>query len=180
LPEAPFRGARACLLLGALLSSSFIQGREAMAEESPASLAQRIDELEARQAIADLIYTYARDIRYDEPEKVSELFTPDGFFEIRDGYPDKPEFTVRGRLEGRAAIDAYLAPGKGKPHPIPLIRNLIVEVQGDSATANSVMDAQIFGTDHKVFGEYRDSLKRVDGRWLFASRTFTMFSVPRP
>jgi ketosteroid isomerase-like protein len=149
-----------------------------MAEETAASLAERIDALEARAAIADLIHDYARCIRRDEPEKVAALFTPDGVFEIRDGHPDRPGHTVRSRLEGAAAIDAYLAPGKGKPHPIPLIRNLMIEVAGDSAAANSVMDARIFGTDHAVSGEYHDRFRRVGGRWLFASRTFTMFGGP--
>lgn len=146
-----------------------------MAQDNAASLAERIDRLESREAIADLIHGYARFIRYDQPERVAELFTPDGFFEVRDGYPDKPEFEVRDRYEGRAGITAHLAPNKGKPHPIPLLHNIIIEIDGDTATANSVMEAQIYGGTHKVFGEYRDTCNRVDGRWYFTSRTYTIF-----
>lgn len=140
-------------------------------------LAERLEQAEARAAVADLVHTYARLIRHDRPDEVAALFLPDGWFEIREGAPDRPEFTLRERLAGAAQVHAYLAPTKGKPHPIPLIHNLIVEIDGDSAQANSVMEAQVFGTDRRVIGEYRDTARRVDGRWLFASRIYTIFSA---
>lgn len=65
--------------------------------------------------------------------------------------------------------------GKGKAHPIPLIHNLTVEVAGDTASANCVMEATVYGTTHKVMGEYHDTFRRVDGAWRFASRTYTIF-----
>ncbi|MBW8752919.1 MAG: nuclear transport factor 2 family protein [Sphingomonadales bacterium] len=139
-------------------------------------LAERIDRLEARLEIADLIHTYARHIRRDEPEKVHELFLPDGTFEVRDGHPDRPDFTVRSHYASAQEVHDHLAPNKGKPHPVPLIRNLIVEVDGDSATANSVMDATIYGTAHAIQGEYRDVCRRVDGRWYFKSRIYTIYA----
>lgn len=146
-----------------------------MAQDDAASLAERLDRAESRGAIADLVHAYARHIRYDEPEKVAALFTADGWFEIRDGHPDRPEYTVRERLEGPEQINAHLAPNKGKPHPVPLIHNLTVAADGDSGTANSVMEAQIYGSSHKVIGEYRDTFRRIGGRWYFASRTYTIF-----
>lgn len=151
-------------------------GRGDILTDDATALERRIDAAEARSAVADLIHAYARHIRYDEPDRVAELFTPDGWFEIRDGHPDQPGFKVRSRLEGRGGIHAHLAPGKGKPHPIPLIHNLTVEVDGDAAKANSVMEAQIYGGAHKVIGEYRDSFRRIDGRWYFSSRIYTIFS----
>ncbi|MEZ5742280.1 MAG: nuclear transport factor 2 family protein [Sphingomonadaceae bacterium] len=135
----------------------------------------RLDRLEARIAIADLVHEYARLVRRDLPEEVHKLFAPDGWFEIRDGHPDREEFTVRERLDSPQALHDYLAPGKGKPHPIPLIRNLMIKVEGDTGTANSVMDGPIQGSDQRVFGEYRDTFRKVDGTWRFASRIFTIF-----
>jgi hypothetical protein len=146
-----------------------------MTEDSTGGLAERIDRLESRLAVGDLIYTYARHIRADEPERVAGLFLPDGTFEVRDGEPDSDEHTVRSRHANQAEIDASMTANKGKPHPVPLIRNLVVEVDGDSATANSVMDARIYGTSHGIMGEYRDTCRRVDGRWYFASRVFTIY-----
>ena len=138
-------------------------------------LAARVTELEARIAIADLVHEYARLVRRDRPDEVHHLFAPDGWFEIRDGFPDRETFTVRERLASPQALRVYLAPGKGKPHPVPLIRNLMIEVDGETAIANSVMDGPIPGTGHRVFGEYRDTFRKVDGAWLFSSRTFTIF-----
>lgn len=136
---------------------------------------ERLDRIEAHIAIADLIHEYARLVRRDMPEGVADLFAPDGWFEIRDGEPDKAEHKVRDRMGSPQEIHDYLAPGKGKPHPIPLLRNMMIEVAGDRAVANTVMDGQIYGTEIKLFGEYSDTFRRVEGRWLFASRTFTIY-----
>lgn len=138
-------------------------------------LAERIDRLESHQAVADLIHAYAKFIRANQPDRIAGLFLPDGTFEVRNGHPDRDEFDVVSSDGSQAAIDAKMTPMKGQAHPVPLIRNLIVEVDGDSATANSVMDGMIYGTSHRIMGEYRDTCRRVDGRWYFASRTFTMY-----
>ncbi len=142
----------------------------------PRSLEVRLDEIEARTAIAELIHAYARFVRRDEPGSVATLFTDDGTFEVRDGHPDRVEFTVRSHYASPAEIHAHMAPNKGKPHPVPLIHNLIVAVAGETATGNCVMEAQIYGSSHKVIGEYHDSFRRVDGQWLFAARIYTIFS----
>ncbi len=133
-------------------------------------------DLAARMAIADLIHVYARHVRRDEPDLVSALFTPDATYEIRSGHPDRDDYVLRSRLEGHDGIDAHIGAGKGKPHPVPLIHNLIVEVDGDGATANCVMEAQIFQTGQKVCGEYHDTFRRVEGRWYFASRVYLVYS----
>jgi hypothetical protein len=140
-----------------------------------ASLGERLENLESRTAIEELIHAYARCIRRDLPDEAPLLFLPDGVFEIRDGHPHQPEHQLRARLEGREHILFYLTQGKGKTHPIPLIHNLMIEVNGDTATANCVMEAQVYGTPHKVLGEYNDTFRRVDGKWFFAARTYTIF-----
>ncbi len=145
-----------------------------------AALAQRLERLgrvEARLDIAELIHTYARCIRYDQPDQVGALFTEQGAFELRQGHPDKAEFTRSYRHEGRAAIHAQMSHNKGTAHPVPLIHNLIVEVDGDAATSTCVMNGTIYGTTHAIMGEYRDTFRRVDGQWLFAERIFTMFAA---
>jgi hypothetical protein len=146
-----------------------------MTDTSTSDWADRIDRLESRQAIADLIHTYAKYIRADQPEKIASLFTPDATFEVRNGHPDKDESEQVSLDVGHEGINNKMAPMTGGAHPVPLIRNLIVELDGDKATANSVMDAKIYGTPHGIVGEYRDTCRRVDGRWLFASRSFTMY-----
>lgn len=139
------------------------------------SLAARIDRLEAESAIADLIHGYARAVRREEVEQVAALFIPNGTFEVRAGHPDRAEFTVRQRFETPDALVAFLLEGKGRPHPVPLLHNVMIEVDGDAATANSMMAAPIYGTDQEVFGEYRDSFVKVEGRWLFSARIYTVY-----
>jgi hypothetical protein len=139
------------------------------------SLEARIDRIEAQTAVADLIHAYARAVRRDEPEQVAALFVPEGTFEVRSGHPDKADFTVRSRFESPEALVVFLVTQKGGPHPVPLIHNLMVEVDGDRATANSMMAAPIYGTDKEVFGEYHDSFVRRDGQWLFSARIYTVY-----
>jgi hypothetical protein len=153
---------------------------DAARQAGEAALAQRLERLgrvEARLDIAELIHTYARCIRYDQPDQVGALFTEQGAFELRQGHPDKAEFTRSYRHEGRAAIHAQMSHNKGTAHPVPLIHNLIVEVDGDAATSTCVMNGAIYGTTHAIMGEYRDTFRRVDGQWLFAERIFTMFAA---
>lgn len=138
-------------------------------------LARRIDRLESESAIARLIHAYAQAVRREEVERVADLFIPTGTFEVRDGHPDRAEFTMRQRFAAPEALVAFLLEGKGKPHPVPLLHNIMVEVEGDIATANSMMAAPIYGTDHEVFGEYHDSFVRVEGRWLFSGRIYTVY-----
>jgi len=147
-----------------------------MAGNDISELTDRLEGIEAQIAIADLIHEYARLVRSDEPAKVPALFTVDCVFEVRDGHPDNPEFTVRSRHEGRDALEAFYSPMKGQPHPVPIIHNLMIDVQGDTANANMLMDAQVYGTAHRLSGEYHDTFRREEGRWLFASRIFTMFA----
>jgi hypothetical protein len=139
------------------------------------TLEERLDALESRNACTDLVHAYARCIRSDRPDEVAELFTLEGTFEGRNGHPDQPEYTVMFRDEGREGVRAHMLPNKGKTHPLPLIHNLSIIVDGDSATGNAVMEAQMYGADTKVIGEYNDTFRRVDGQWYFASRIYTVF-----
>lgn len=139
------------------------------------TIEQRLDVIEARNACTDLVHRYARLIRCDRPDEVADLFLQDGTFEGRNGHPDQAEFTVMFRDEGREGVRAHMLPNKGKPHPVPLIHNLSIEVEGDSATGNAVMEAQIYGSETKIIGEYHDEFRRVDGAWYFASRIYTVF-----
>ena len=153
---------------------------QAAGEAALAQRLDRLDRLESRLDIAELIHAYARCIRYDRPEEVGALFTEDGCFELRDGHPDSDRFEVKYRHEGRAAIHASMTANKGSAHPVPLLHNIIVQVSGDTGSSTAVMNATIYGTSHAFMGEYRDSFRRVDGKWLFAERIFTMFRSPPP
>ncbi|PNU04201.1 nuclear transport factor 2 family protein [Novosphingobium guangzhouense] len=137
---------------------------------------ERLARIEAQIAIADLVYGYARAVRREAYEEIPALFAPTGTFEVRSGAPDRAEHVVRQRFETPEALAAFLMEGKGKPHPVPLIHNLMITVAGDTARANAMMVAPITGTDKKVMGEYHDSFVRLDGCWLFDARIYTVFA----
>lgn len=136
---------------------------------------ERLARIEAQLAVADLVHDYARAIRREAHEDIPALFAPDGTFEVRSGWPDRSDFAVRQRFETPDALAAFLIEGRGKPHPVPLIHNLMIEVDGDTATANAMMSAAIPGTDRSVTGEYHDSFVRQEGRWVFSSRIYTVY-----
>jgi SnoaL-like domain len=140
-----------------------------------AGVAEQPGDLAAKQAITELVHRYAQLVRYDSPELTADLYTPDGVFEVRNGAPDREEHTVQSRVEGREAIRAMLLPIKGGVHPVPLIHNLIIEVEGAAASATCVMEGRPSAGDGGFWGEYRDRLARIEGRWYFAERVFTMF-----
>ena len=140
------------------------------------SIENRLDTIESKLAIADLVHGYARAIRHNKVEDVEALFAPDSTFEVRGGHPSKPEFEVQNRYESARAIGAFMNESKGSAnHPVPLIHNLMIELDGDRASGSCSMEGHFWGTEHKMIGEYRDSFVRIDGRWLFASRSFTMY-----
>lgn len=139
------------------------------------SLEERIGRIEAQGAVADLVHAYARAVRREAYEDILALFAEGGTFEVRSGHPDRAEFAVRQRFESPQALVAFLMEGKGRPHPVPLIHNLMVEIEGEVASANAMMVASITGTDKVVTGEYNDSFVRVGGEWRFSARIYTVF-----
>jgi SnoaL-like protein len=130
--------------------------------------------LAARAAIADVVYTYARNIRAGRGADCLSLFTKDGVFEIRDqllGSSEPP--SIRARLEGHDAILAYLtSSASGDTRVCPMIHNLLIEVNGNEAESSSVMTALV-SNGQSLFGEYQDRFRFEDG-WRFSSRTFTI------
>jgi ketosteroid isomerase-like protein len=141
------------------------------------SVEERLDRIESKLAIADLVHDYARAIRHNRTEDIAGMFAPDSFFEVRGGHPSQPDYAVQQRFEGAKAIGEFMMQGKGRPHPVPLVHNLMIEVDGDRASGLCAMEGQVYGTEHKIIGEYRDSYVRIDGRWKFASRTYTMYTA---
>jgi hypothetical protein len=140
-------------------------------------IAEQPGALVAKQAITELVHRYGQFVRQDCPELTADLYTPDGVFEVRRGSPDRAEYTIQSRVEGREAIRAMLLPGKGKPHPVPLIHNLMIAVDGDTAQASCVMVARMSHGEGGFWGEYRDSFARVEGCWHFSVRIYTIFEA---
>ena len=145
-------------------------------------LAARLARIERHGAIADVIYTYAEGVRRGDFAVCAALFAPDGVFDMGFGWPRAgAERRPSNRLEGPDAVLAYLNQTAAQGVMIcPVIYNIRVDahgdpVQEDEAASNCVMTATVLGAGTTMMGEYHDRFRRIDGRWRFTLRRYTMF-----
>ncbi|MBW8784190.1 MAG: nuclear transport factor 2 family protein [Novosphingobium sp.] len=143
-----------------------------MSAETIAAIEARIAELEARSAVAELVYAYAEAIRLRDPDACRALFMPDAWFEVRHIDPRDPAVdTLVRRTEGVEGIVGSGITATG-PNMWPMIHGVRVEVDGDNARASSVLAAAMFPQGRQIIGEYRDEFRRTADGWRFTSRTF--------
>src|SRR5579871_2596658 len=137
-------------------------------------LAKAVAVLEARAAVSELVHRYAFNIRRGILDGFEALFTEDGEFHIRGADPTGETPPIdRGAHIGRAAIVAYMGtPGRAPFKVIPMIRNLMIEVDGNTATSTCLMSSRTWPQGGEVIGEYEDSY-RLEDRWRFTKRVFT-------
>lgn len=139
-------------------------------------MAFSLTELSDRAEIADLVHTYALHIRNREPEKVSALFTPEAVFEVRDADPlDPVSLKLRSRSEGVDRIVASVSGSTGGNRVFPAIHNLLVTLDGDRASATSLMIATICPGAKETLGEYHDRFERTEDGWRFSERLYTIY-----
>jgi hypothetical protein len=137
-------------------------------------VAARIEFLEARAAITELVHLYALNIRSGNAAACEQLFTEDAVFEVRERLGGVGAGRTRSKLTGVAAIMAYLNDGAASQTRLcPLIQNLIIRVSGHQATSSSAMVAFILSSGDRILGEYQDSF-RYHHEWRFCSRIFTI------
>ncbi|MDZ7673986.1 MAG: nuclear transport factor 2 family protein [Acidimicrobiales bacterium] len=128
-------------------------------------------ELEAREAIRDLVARYNANGDSGRFEQVIELFAHDAVMELDDG-------TYRGRDEIMTIFTGArdrVAPTQEKP---AYLRHMTATHQIDLSDADHAAGRCYYqvltpvGLDH--WGRYLDAYRRVDGRWLFARRRATV------
>ncbi|MEV5382552.1 nuclear transport factor 2 family protein [Streptomyces sp. NPDC052721] len=143
-----------------------------------------VERLLAERACERLILDFVHRLDLGEPASVAELFTEDGSW----AWP--PPGDGR-RVEGREAPRAYFASRPADRLSRRLMSNVLVTVAApDAATARSYFSThRVDGHGGGVVpagppvqvGHYEDAFRRVDGRWLIASRTLHLpFGGPTP
>jgi hypothetical protein len=143
----------------------------------------RLALLESRAAITDLVHRYSYLVRMGRAGDAGALFAEDGTYEVResDGQEAQAAGTVKRALSGRAAIANFLA---GTAHSgiriLPFIHNVMIEVDGDRAIGNCIMESRTWPAGHESIGEYRDNYRREGTSWLFESRVYTRFQQTQP
>jgi ketosteroid isomerase-like protein len=100
-----------------------------------------------------------------------DCYTDDALF-------DSPHIHMEGRDELRAGFPQL----RGTSPTRHWIGNIVVELDGDDATAMSYLFvvSATFPPEPMVSGVYHDRFRRVDGRWLFSERLLTLDGIARP
>ena len=136
--------------------------------------AKRIQLLESRAAIADLVHGYALNVRTGKPGDCAEMFTKEATFEVREARLGGSSQQTRAKLSGRKAIVDYIARSSTSGARVcPLIHNLIVRIDGNDATSNCAMETLVWPGGQKMVGEYHDTFRYENG-WRFSARVFTI------
>jgi ketosteroid isomerase-like protein len=129
-------------------------------------MTMKLDDLLARQEIADAIYRYARGIDRLDFDLVRSCYHP-------DAYDDHGSF--RGNVdEFIAAAQAFLPRWTATQH---FMGNMLIEVEGDVARAETYAvayhrreDAEGNGKDDVMGIRYVDRFERRGGEWKIAHR----------
>lgn len=135
-------------------------------------LEQRVQRLEDRFAINDLIVSYATLLDDAQWEALGELFTEDGVF-------GSPHSTTTGRqavVENFRLKHAPFTWTWHDPH------GQLVEFDGNDSARGTVIAYAELGNDETTVVtsiRYHDDYRRVDGRWMFARRTvLSLYGLP--
>ncbi|HEX3838777.1 MAG TPA: nuclear transport factor 2 family protein [Steroidobacteraceae bacterium] len=135
----------------------------------PQSLEARIQRIDDRMAIQQLLMEYGRAVDNRDFAAFAALFTEDGEWQGAQG-------SYRGRKEIQESMekmftDAAADIPQGKN--FHLLTNVIIDLQGDHATASSkFIFYKMNGAkpEAEVAGRYEDQLVRVGGAWKFKQR----------
>ena len=135
---------------------------------SATDLASRIDSLESRAAIEELISGYAQSFDNHDVALLKSIWHPDA----------KLSLGAFGEYEG---VDAIMGSAEQNWAQMPKMHhwmaNAIIHVDGDSATGSAAVDCLCTHVEQgplQISGLYRDVFERRDGKWAFVERKFDM------
>ena len=143
--------------------------------EDGLSVGARLQRLEDREAIRELIVDYGRMVDTRNWEGFANLFAEDGEWIGGMGVA-KGRATIRKMMEDTIgpSTAGKIPAGANGPN-LHIFTNVVIKVEGDTATGVTkwmfmVTDAQ---NHPKPFylGHYDDKFVRVNGEWKFQSRT---------
>ena len=134
------------------------------------------------EEIRRLLARYNFAVDFGDAEAWADCFTPDGVFICTpEGGP------LTGRHAGRDALVAYARTHYGIAKGNARHWNWNLDIDGDGQTATMRCYMTVFTATRSespatlsVTGVYRDSLAKVDGRWLFTQRHIHVDPQPPP
>jgi uncharacterized protein (TIGR02246 family) len=157
--------AAVAILIGLFAGSDLV----AAATPPPQGLEARIQRIEDRMAIEQLLMEYGRAVDNRDFAAFAALFAEDGEWAGAQGSYRGPK-EIQKSME-KMFTDAAADIPKGKN--FHLLTNVIIDLQGDHATASSkFIFYKMNGAkpEAEVAGRYEDRLVRVGGAWKFQQR----------
>lgn len=151
---------------------------DTLADESDSmmSVQKRLQRLEDREAIRELLYEYGRDLDREDFRAYSRLFAREGVWEGGIGSAKGPEeiHAMLDKVFGKVTRGQY-----GSSYHI--MSDITIKVDGNTAKSRSHWTWVIEGKDGKPTlqrsGHYEDVLVREDGEWKFKYR-LTVTEMP--
>jgi ketosteroid isomerase-like protein len=116
-------------------------------------------------AIHELLNAYCHNADYNPPERMRDMFTADGIFEV-------PAMNLR--FEGIDHILAFFTSSReANATARHVISNVVIEGSGDTATSSAYL--QVVATRDEItttvaFGRYLDELRRTPAGWRLQHR----------
>jgi hypothetical protein len=174
--------------VAAASSSSPVAPATVAAQSSPTravhsdrtSVESRLQLLEDKDAIRDLLTDYGRLLDSSDWVGYSQLFARKGTWTGSFGTATGPDEILAMLRKSMGALPAY---DPDKVRSLHLLTNYIVHVDGDRATATSRWTNFGRTDDNKLTprlaGHYEDVLVREDGHWKFLSRLAPR-DIPNP
>jgi uncharacterized protein (TIGR02246 family) len=141
----------------------------AAATATPQSLEARIQRIDDRMAIEQLLMEYGRAVDNRDFAAFAALFADDGEWKGAQGSYRGPQEIRKSMEQMFTAAAADIPKGKN----FHLLTNVIIDLQGDHATASSkFIFYKMNGAkpEAEVAGRYEDRLVRVGGTWKFQQR----------
>jgi 3-phenylpropionate/cinnamic acid dioxygenase small subunit len=136
---------------------------------------ERLQRLEDKQAITEVLYAYAHHIDHGEREAWLDLFTETAIYRASVRRETGPELDDVVHVSGRDGLRQFIAnfrPGGSTQSNFisqPLIR--LAEDQAEAATYFNLMVARGGARETSSYGRYHDKLVRcTDGHWRIQER----------
>ena len=131
--------------------------------------------LEEKDAIREVLAAYCFRLDGGQFDEMGALFTEDGVWD-----------TAFGAGTGRAGIaalarDIRARGGHDRPRGIHLVTNIVIELDGETATVRSNWTVVTNSSDGPKIGSgggYLDHMVKQGGRWLFRRRKIDRFIAP--
>ena len=176
----------ASLLMILLTASLAIQlgfAQSSISVQAFQKLENRLQALESKEAIRHLLETYIDKNESRDYRGYSQLFASNGELVMRSGSPKGPD-NIYQTLEKN--FGGPLAPNSPLRNASHILSNMVIEVDGDTASARSrwtlLSPAQADGQPKvSQSGSYTDKLVKENGEWKFLQRIITTsIPVPKP